>query len=225
MASADLIADPLLQSVLSSAAQAREQSLAIIDVISDFHASEQDATTAQLELSKQQKILNTHLAQLRGLNKKAVLTARSTKQETAEARQEIDSLHLQLQNLYYEQRHLRGEIAACEDYKHTYTNISMIPEDEFLALHPDHTESSEHDLTVARIEDEHKQRKELEETKQKLVKQKEGLTKETNAKKDELAKLDAEMEKWLAGQENVKKLFDARDKRLADAREKEAAQG
>ena len=31
--------------------------------------------------------------------------------------QEIDALHLQLQNLYYEQRHLRGEIAGCEDYE------------------------------------------------------------------------------------------------------------
>nr|GFD57658.1 hypothetical protein [Tanacetum cinerariifolium] len=42
---------------------------------------------------------------------------RRTKQETSEARQEIDELHLQLQNLYYEQRHLRGEIRGCEEYK------------------------------------------------------------------------------------------------------------
>jgi hypothetical protein len=27
-------------------------------------------------------------------------------------------LHLQLQNLYYEERHLRGEIAACESYEY-----------------------------------------------------------------------------------------------------------
>jgi hypothetical protein len=51
------------------------------------------------------------------LNRKAILGVRSTKQETGEARQEIDALHLQLQNLYYEQRHLRGEIAGCEDYE------------------------------------------------------------------------------------------------------------
>ena len=70
-----------------------------------------------LELSKQQKLLYTYLAQLRGHNRNAIFAVRNTKQSTAEARQEIDRLHLQLQNLYYEQRHLRGEISACESYE------------------------------------------------------------------------------------------------------------
>lgn len=225
MASADLITDPLLQSVLQSAAQARQQSLAILDLIDSFHASDQDLTTSQLELSKQQKLLNAHLAQLRGLNRKAVLGVRSTKQGTAEARSEIDSLHLQLQNLYYEQRHLRGEIAACEDYKHTYTDIPMISTEDFLASHPEHVDSSEHDLTIARIEDEHAQRKALEEQKQSLVRKKDGLSKEVGARKDELAKLDAEMEKWVAAQDTVKKIFDARDTKMAGEQEKSADDG
>lgn len=210
------ITDPLLLSVLDKAAQARQQSQAILDLIEDFHASPTPADDALLQLSKQQKLLNTHLTQLRSLNRKAIQGVRSTKQETAEARQEIDSLHLELQNLYYEQRHLRGEITACHDYSHTYEQISMTDLDEFLALHPDLLDASEHDLTVARIEDEHARRQALEEQKQTLIKQKEALTKETNAKKDELAKLDAEMEKWVKGQESVRKLFDARDKKLAD---------
>ncbi len=213
MASADLITDPLLQSVLAAAAQAQQQSLAILDLIAESKVASWD-TSSQLELSRQHKTLTTHLANLRGLNRKAILTARTTKQETAEARQEIDSLHLQLQNLYYEQRHLHGEIAACEDYKHTYTNIAMVPQDEFVSQHPEHAESSEHDVTVARIEDEHQQRLKLEESRQALVKRKEALVKDTNARKDELAKLDAEMEKWVAGQENVRKLFDAREERM-----------
>lgn len=222
MASADLITDPLLQSVLHSAAQARQQSLTILDLIETFHASDQDLPTSQLDLSKQQKLLNAHLAQLRALNRKAVLGVRSTKQGTAEARSEINSLHLQLQNLYYEQRHLRGEIAACEDYKHTYTDIPMISTEEFLALHPEHGESTEHDLTVARIEDEHTQRKALEERKQALVKRKEALGKVVGVKKDELGRLDAEMEKWVAGQESVKKIFEVRDVKMAEDGEKSA---
>lgn len=112
------IADPALQPVLAAADSARTQSLAILDLLDSYHAStDADPLAQQLELSTQQKRLHAHLAQLRGLNRKAVLGVRSTKQETAEARQEIDALHLQLQNLYYEQRHLRGEIAACEDYE------------------------------------------------------------------------------------------------------------
>jgi THO complex subunit 5 len=121
-ASTPLVTDPSLQSVLQAAALARTQSLAILDLLDAHHqasstTSTSDNTTQQLELSLQQKKLNTHLAHLRGLNRKAVLGVRSTKQETGEARQEIDALHLQLQNLYYEQRHLRGEIAGCEDYE------------------------------------------------------------------------------------------------------------
>lgn len=121
----DLITDPSLLSVLSAAAKAREQSLAILDLLNDYHhrndaassPSEESLLDQQLALSKQQKLLHTHLAHLRGLNKKAHIGTRATKQETAEARQEVDSLHLQLQNLYYEQRHLRGEIAGCEGYE------------------------------------------------------------------------------------------------------------
>lgn len=125
MAQDDLITDPALLSVLQCAAQARQQSLAILDLLEEYHArdgsaspSEEATLDQQLGLSKQQKVLNAHLAQLRGLNRKAILGVRTTKQETGEARQEIDSLHLQLQNLYYEQRHLRGEIAGCEDYEY-----------------------------------------------------------------------------------------------------------
>lgn len=122
MTASTTITDPTLLSVLASAARAREQSLAILDLLETYHAASPDAAETslddQLAVSRQQKLLNAHIAQLRGLNRKAVLSVRATKQETAEARQEIDSLHLQLQNLYYEQRHLRGEIAGCEEYEY-----------------------------------------------------------------------------------------------------------
>lgn len=107
-----------LQSVLAAADLSRTQALAILDLLDSYHATaESDPTTQQLELSTEQKKLTAHLAQLRGLNRKAVLGVRGTKQQTGEAKQEIDALHLQLQNLYYEQRHLRGEIAGCENYE------------------------------------------------------------------------------------------------------------
>lgn len=216
MTSDELITDPLLLSVLQSAEKTRQQSLAILDLIESFHASDAGTEATALEHSKQYKLLNAHLAQLRSLNRKAVLGVRQTKQETAEARQEIDTLHLQLQNLRYEQNHLHGDIAACRDYQHTYENIGMVAEDEFLASHPELREASEHEITEARIRDEHAQRKALEEERQVLLKRKEVLAKEATAKREELAKLDAEMEKWVAGQENVRKLFEAREKKMME---------
>ncbi|KAI7499428.1 hypothetical protein KC367_g4467 [Hortaea werneckii] len=234
MAQEDLITDASLVAVLDAAAKAREQSLAILNLIEEFHArdhanpssspSDEAHLEQQLAASKQQKVLHAHLAQLRGLNKKAILSTRTTKQETSEARQEIDSLHLQLQNLYYEQRHLRGEIAGCEGYEHRYRTLPMIDTAEFLAAHPEHADANEHDLTIARIQDEHKARLELEEQRLALVKRKEALERETKGKKDELSRLDADVEKWLGGQDNVRRTFEGREKKLAAQREKEGGQ-
>jgi THO complex subunit 5 len=91
---------PSIHPVLTTASLALTQCLAILDL-----------------LSAHRKTLTTHLAHLRRLNRSAIHSVRTTKTETAHARQEIDALHLQLQNLYYEQRHLRGEIAGCENYE------------------------------------------------------------------------------------------------------------
>lgn len=119
MTIADIVTDPFLQSVLQVSALTRQQCMTILDLL-DAHPTSADNPTPSdllLELSNEQKILYTYLAQLRGLNRDAILGVRQTKQATAEARQEIDRLHLHLQNLYYEQRHLRGEIHACESYE------------------------------------------------------------------------------------------------------------
>lgn len=218
------IIEPALLSVLSAAANARQQCISMLDLIAESGAS--SSYEVDQLLAPFQKTLHARLAILRGLNRKAVMSVRATKQETTEARQEIDSLHLQLQNLYYEQRHLRGEIRACEEYDHVYARLPMATIDEFLATHPDFAargDLNEHDLTVARIEDEHRARLALEEQRLGLVKRKEALLKETGAKKEELGKLDAEIEKWIAGQETVTKILEMRTKKVEKAEDK--AQG
>lgn len=91
----------------------------------------------------------------------------------------------------------------------------MVDVEEYLAQHPEQRDSSEHDLTIARIENERQARQKLEEQRQRLLKRKEALIKETTAKKQELGKLDGEIEKWMAGQESVRELFEAREKRAA----------
>lgn len=115
----DIVTDPFLQSVLETSSLTRQRCTALLDLV-EAHPTSTDAplpNDIQYQLSTQQKILFTHLSQLRGLNRDAILGVRQTKQVTAEARHEIDRLHLHLQNLYYEQRHLRGEIHACESYE------------------------------------------------------------------------------------------------------------
>ena len=115
----DIVTDSYLQSVLTTSLHTRGQCMNLIDLVeaNAIAASQTPSVQVQLDLSKQQRLLFSHLGQLRELNRNAVLKVRDTKQTTAEARQEIDRLHLQLQNLYYEERHLRGEIAACDSYE------------------------------------------------------------------------------------------------------------
>ena len=113
MTAEHLITDPTLLSVLRAAEEARRQCLQLTDLIAQNHTSD-DPSDEQLDA---QRRLNARLALLRGLNRNAVKSVRATKQETTEARQEIDSLHLELQNLRYEQGHLGGEIRGCEGFE------------------------------------------------------------------------------------------------------------
>lgn len=113
------IRNDLLLATLDSAVRTRQQGLEILNFLDQNRVTEsvEQSQDVQLALSKQQKVLTTRLAKLRGLHRQVVFDVRDTKQVTAEAKSEIDSLHLQLQNLFYEQTHLRGEIAACNGYR------------------------------------------------------------------------------------------------------------
>lgn len=123
MSATSIITDPVLTSVLAAAHETRQQCNSILDFISSQNTSASASASVyeDTQLLTAQKTLSTRLAILRGLNRKAILSVRNTKHETSEKRQEIDALHLQLQNLYYEQRHLRGEIRACEDYEFVFS--------------------------------------------------------------------------------------------------------
>lgn len=110
----DIVSDPSLLPVLNTAGETRDLCHRLLSLLDPSLTPDQISESPQTV----QKQLFALLAQLRGQNRDAIFRVRDTKQGTAEARQEIDRLHLQLQNLYYEQRHLTGEIAACESYEY-----------------------------------------------------------------------------------------------------------
>ncbi|QSZ29719.1 hypothetical protein DSL72_004236 [Monilinia vaccinii-corymbosi] len=197
MAIDEIITDPSLKIALETSNQTREQAIALLDFVSTISTTSTPSNEVLIQTSKQQKLLLTYLAQLRGLHRDSHAGARETKALTAEARQEVDRLHLQLQNLYYEQRHLQGEIAACESYDHKYQQLPLIPIDEFLAQHPEHADADENALMVARIDYEHQERLKLEEQRQGLLKKKQGLIADNKKRKDDLANLDKDLEKFI----------------------------
>ncbi|KAJ5175018.1 uncharacterized protein N7482_000895 [Penicillium canariense] len=199
MAISEIVSDESLLPVLGTTAETLAQCQQLIALLNPENSPTDPTGLQELSLaaSKQQKILFARLAQLRGQNRDAIFRVRDTKHATAEARQEIDRLHLQLQNLYYEQKHLTGEIAACESYDHKYLSLPLIPVEEFLELFPEHRESNEHDLMVARINHEHAEREKLEQARQELLKRKQALIAENKKRKDDLANLDKDLEKFI----------------------------
>ncbi|KFA66272.1 hypothetical protein S40285_01898 [Stachybotrys chlorohalonatus IBT 40285] len=202
-----IVTEPSLAAVLQISDQARDQATTLVRLVEDSCDGHPSAEV-QAEIAKQQKHLFTSISHLRGLHRNASLSARATRATTAEARQAVDRLHLQLQNLYYEQRHLQGEILACESYDHKYTQLPLIPADEFIAQHPEHANDDENELMIARIDHERKEREALEQQRQELLKRKQKLIAENKRRKDDLANLDKELEKFIDGGKPILQLFE-----------------
>ncbi|KAL1838280.1 hypothetical protein VTJ49DRAFT_2851 [Mycothermus thermophilus] len=205
------ITDPSLAAVIETSQAAREQAQALIDLIAQATAADNNGqipADVLTEISRQQKLLVTNIAHLRGLHRAAHFRARDTKSQTAEARHEVDVLHLQLQNLYYEQRHLEGEIAACEGFEHTYQQLPLIPVEEFLAQHPEHAADDENALMVARINHERAAREALEQQRLELQKRKQKLIAENKKRRDDLANLDKDLEKFIDAAKPIQKMFE-----------------
>ena len=73
----------------------------------------------------------------------------------------------------------------------------MIPVEEFLEKQPEHQEDDEKTLMFARINHELAEREALEEQRQGLLKQKQTLMAENKKRKDDLASLDQDLEKFI----------------------------
>lgn len=82
-------------------------------------------------------------------------------------------------------------------FSHKYLQLPLIPVEEFLAEHPEHADADENALMIARIDHEHAERLALEEQRQGLLKKKQGLIADNKKRKDDLANLDKDLEKFI----------------------------
>lgn len=80
---------------------------------------------------------------------------------------------------------------------HKYLSLPLIPVEEFFELYPEHRELDEHELMIARINHEHAEREKLEQARQELLKRKQALIAENKKRKDDLANLDQDLEKFI----------------------------
>jgi THO complex subunit 5 len=101
--------------------------------------------------------------------------------------------------LKYPQASLREDRKAnfSPPFSHKYQQLPLIPVEEFLAQHPDHASDDENELMYARIEHERAERETLEQRRQELLKRKQKLIAENTRRKDDLANLDQNLEKFI----------------------------
>lgn len=83
------------------------------------------------------------------------------------------------------------------NYSHRYQQLPLIPVEEFLQLKPEHIDGDEKALMFARINHELSEREALEQARQGLLKKKQALIADNKKRKDDLASLDKDLEKFI----------------------------
>jgi THO complex subunit 5 len=99
-------------------------------------------------------------------------------------------------------------VTANQHISHKYQSLPLIPESEFLNHHPEYSELSPHELMIKRIEHEYAERQALEEKRQGLLKKKQGLIAANNKRKEALASLDKDLEKFIEAAGPIEKTFE-----------------
>ncbi|PNF43385.1 THO complex subunit 5-like protein [Cryptotermes secundus] len=132
---------------------------------------------------------------LKKLNRLEKFRTKTSRDTLNREKQQVDSYHLQLQNLLYEILHLKKEVTKCLQFKSKDEEIDLVPVEEFykeapeLLSRPNVTQNDSHQLKLARLEWELEQRKQLAVLCQKLQAEKETVAKEIQSKRERLENL------------------------------------
>ncbi|VVC86666.1 unnamed protein product [Leptidea sinapis] len=107
------------------------------------------------------------LVALKKLNRLEKVRTRTGREALHKEKQRVDSTHLLLQNLLYEADHLNKEVTKCLQFKSKDEEIELVPLEDFYknappeVIRPEITKTDEHQLQLARLEWELRQRREL----------------------------------------------------------------
>ncbi|CAH2262836.1 THO complex subunit 5 homolog [Pararge aegeria] len=121
------------------------------------------------------------LVALKKLNRLEKVRTRAGRDALHKEKQRVDSTHLLLQNLLYEADHLDKEVTKCLQFKSKDEEIELVPLKDFYRdapseiSRPEVTKADEHQLQLARLEWELRQRRELAGVCSELVSSKERV--------------------------------------------------
>uniref|UniRef100_A0A673I6S6 THO complex subunit 5 homolog n=1 Tax=Sinocyclocheilus rhinocerous TaxID=307959 RepID=A0A673I6S6_9TELE len=148
-----------------------------------------------VEIEERRTQCSVHFITLKKLNRLAHMRLKKGRDQTHEAKQRVDVLHLQLQNLLYEVMHLQKEIGKCLEFRSQHEEIELVSEEEFFQeapaeiSRPHVTRDDQHQLTLARLDWELEQRKRLAEQYKMSLARKEKIQKAIEQKREYLSSL------------------------------------
>ncbi|KAK7073958.1 THO complex subunit 5 [Halocaridina rubra] len=132
---------------------------------------------------------------LRRLSRVQKVRVRDARERTSEARQGVDGVTLQLQNLLYEVAHLKKEVRRCLDFQSADQEIDLVPLEQFYIEAPENisrpTETVEnpHEQRLARLQWELEQRRDQTQLFDRLTQEKEEIAETINEHERKLASL------------------------------------
>jgi len=136
-----------------------------------------DKAKVQSEIDELRVRFGLAFINLKKLNRLDKLRTKRIRENTAGVMQRVDQFHLRLQNLRYELIHLEREVTKCLQFRSADQDVEMVSEEEFLKEAPEDIkrkvdggdkDGKEHRLRLARLEFERTQRRQMNETVQKL---------------------------------------------------------
>ncbi|KAG7308553.1 hypothetical protein JYU34_005770 [Plutella xylostella] len=127
---------------------------------------EMDSSEVKEQINTKRVEASLLLVALKKLNRLEKVRTRAGRDALHKEKQQVDSTHLLLQNLLYEADHLNKEVTKCLQFKSKDEEIELVPVEDFYkeapaeVSRPEVTNKDEHQLQLARLEWELRQRKE-----------------------------------------------------------------
>ncbi|KNZ56976.1 uncharacterized protein VP01_2273g1 [Puccinia sorghi] len=193
-----LLANKLLESKLARASSSSYTTRM------EQEEADQESILEELECDQDLIVLAAPLfARLKAINRSSSSMLSTFKSQSHKLRNHVDQIHLDLQNLIYERRHLEKEIKKCQEFESEYQNISIHSLEEYFERNPedkrDEPDSIDaHELMIKRLKFELSERKRFEAEKKELLQKKLKLSKENDEKKSKLDELEKQLDRFVA---------------------------
>ncbi|SAM04550.1 hypothetical protein [Absidia glauca] len=166
--------------------------------------------------SEQGQTLLDAIDKIKDLHSQAYGSTRDSKQQTAEAKDDMDDKQVGLQNVMYEKRHIVEEIVKCREFRSVYQHVDLISLEDFLARAPEHylqDKENHHTLMINRLRFEQDERTSYKEEEERLQLERQGLIKENRKVQEKLDRFDKLLDDFVLAINPMEEALQEEDKK------------